>query len=277
MIRAMVRISCTTLGILAGIPILSFALFVGLVVFVSVYDLFEDEPRLEYMFDDDDPTAIVPVSFPLSEIAARLDASGHRHGGVAGTLPRDVYDVMLDNDCKRAWFRASAPDPLRIVGLEATGACNDTGSREELMSLFRDDFVPRLEGRLPPLAYQTSIGGEFYTYPRGSEPTLLLTGSLVSAQERFDDTWYFEHEVHDGVYYLSELACFGRFRLEEDRASNEVRVIGVGYARPCRWGNDACLERTFSWLIRQAGDPTPGSTPGSTHALAASPTPCPFP
>ena len=145
------------------------------------------------------------------------------------------------------------------------------------MILFKEDFVPRLEGRLPPLAYQTTIEGDFYTYPQGSEPSLLLAGSLASGAERFDGTWYFEHEVHDGIYYLSELACFGRFRLEEDRASNEVRVVGVGYARPCRWGDDACLERTFAWPLRHAGDPTPSPTSTMTSPLASSPTHCPFP
>lgn len=213
------------------------------------------EDRLEYMFEEDDPAAVVAVPFSTSELTRRLDASGVQHGessvGLGG--PRLGEDVMMDNDCNRAWFRGESESALRILGLESSGHCKQ--NRDQLVELFRSDFVPRLAGSLPPLAYRPPDEGDFYAYPADAGPTVVLTGTMLDAQERLDTKPFFAHEVHDGVYYMD--VCGGRFRLIERAEVNEIVVVGIGYVKPCTLGDDdGCLESWFRfWLT--VGDPTP--------------------
>jgi hypothetical protein len=242
------------------IRVLSVSLTIGLAV-VSC-DCFGGERTLEHMFDRDDPEAVAPVDFPLSELSLRLDASGHRHGAPLFG-PQDVHVVMMDNACQEAWFQTSADatPALRIVGLEATDDCDESGTREELTRVFKEEFVLRLEGALPPLPYAGDPEGELYEYPDGSEPTLVLRKSLREARERFDASPFFMHEYHDGVYYLSPSACAGRFRVVEEPLGDSVSVHGVGYVKPCTWGDDqACLARLFSIALGVPEQASPAPT-----------------
>jgi hypothetical protein len=238
----------------------------GLVaLFIGACNCVFSENELEYMFEADDPDALVPVSFPAAELPPRLDASGHRHGGSGFGTPPDVQVVSLDNGCMEAWFRTEpgTTPMLRIIGLESTGRCAE--SREELVRVFKEGFVPRLEGLQPPMPYADDIEGEFFQYPAGAAPVLTLSGSLDEARQRFDDAVLFQHEFHDGVYYLG--VCSGQFRVSEDPTANSVRIEGVGYAKPCDFGDDqACLTRAFTFALQPSSMPTP--LPTGTH--------CPF-
>jgi hypothetical protein len=230
------------------------------------------------MFEDDDPTSNVAVAFPLEELASRLDASGHRHGSIwLSSAYRDALDVSVDNQCIRAWFRPVDGNPqplLHLIGIEAGRECKPGSTRESLLVLFKQSFVPRLEGTLPPLSAPPA-SANFYDYPTGSEPSLLIAGSIEDARHRLDGNQFFDHAVHEGVFYLHEGACFGRFRLVDEPQLNAVRVVGVGYEKPCIWGSsDACLARVFGLFLQRSGDPT--STPTPTLASGRStPTPCP--
>jgi hypothetical protein len=228
-------------------------------------DCFGGERRLEYMFADDDPEAVVPVNFPLSEMPLRLDESGHRHGRdfVVDVPGREVHVAMLDNACKEAWFRqeAGATPALRIVGLEATDACDAAGTLDELTRSFREEFVRRLEGAIPPLPYTRDFEGELYEYPAGSAPTLVLAESLEGARALLDAAVAFEHEYHDGVFYLSPIACSGRFRVVDDQSASVVRIEGIGYVKPCTWGDDrACLKHLFALALGELDQVSPMPT-----------------
>jgi hypothetical protein len=261
-----------------GALVSALSLLVFLASMCVVLFAFDREPRLEYMFEDDDPVANVAVSFPLEELALRLDASGHRHGSAWLRRPDGVaFEASLDNRCTRAWFRPhyiDAMPALHVVGLEANRECKPGSSRESLLQVFKESFVPRLEGTLSPLDAPPA-SASFYDYPIGSEPSLLIAGSIEDARHRLDGNQFFDHAVHDGVFYLHEGACSGRFRLVDEPQLDAVRVVGVGYEKPCSWGSsDACLERVFRIFLMRSGDPT--TTPTPTLAPGRStPTPCP--
>jgi hypothetical protein len=163
----------------------------------------------------------------------------------------------MDNDCRRAWFAVHDESALRIVGLESSGKCSD--DREELVQLFKSEFVPRLAGELPPLPYVPPNEGEFFSFPPGEAPSMLLAGTLLEAQERIDASPFFDHEVHDDMYYMT--TCGGRFKLIERTEERAVEVVGIGYIKPCEIAKDECLEPWFSTLLGQPGDPTPTPAP----------------
>jgi hypothetical protein len=240
-----------------------------------------EEPRLDYMFEDDDPTANISVAFPLEELALRLDSSGHQHGSPwYGSRPDfETLEASLDNGCIRAWFRpqhVNAMPALHVVGIEANDECEPGSSRESLLTLFDQSFVARLEGALPPLD-PPPPAPTFIEFSVASAPSFLISGSMDDARRRLDGDPLFYHAVHGGVFYLHESACSGRFRLAEEPESNAVRVVALGYARPCAWGtSDVCFDRRFENFLQHAGDST--STPSPTLAPGtATPTPCPEP
>jgi hypothetical protein len=241
--------------------ILLLALVVGLGA-TSCY-CSKGERTLEYMFDEDDPQAVVSVSFPLAEIYQRLDESGHQHGREVfdGPPSREVHVAMLDNSCQEAWFQQEIGQTraIRIVGLEAADACDDGGTREELRRVFEDEFVQRLEGALPPLPYTGE--GELYEYPAGSRPSLTLAGPVQEVRRRFDDAVGFAHEYHDGVFYLSPVACSGRFLVLDGGSGNSVRVEGIGYVKPCAWGEEqTCLNYWFAVVLGERDQVSPVPT-----------------
>lgn len=74
-------------------------------------------------------------------------------------------------------------------------------------------------------------------------------------QIRIDETTAFQHEVHDGVYYMT--TCGGGFRLLDRPEQRLVEVVGIGYVTPCEnAATDACLEVWFSTLLSRRSDPT---------------------
>ncbi|MBI5288860.1 MAG: hypothetical protein HY873_07795 [Chloroflexi bacterium] len=214
-----------------------------------------EPPRLKYEFAPDDPAAVLPIDFDAGEIHIRLDASGHAHGDVIGrsgarpAVPGSI-DVLLDNDCRLARIKAQYR-AIRVVALDASGACGKASTRKSLFAMVRDELVPRLERKLPALPIPDDSGKEFYTYPDGEVPSLVLDGSLEDFAERVDSRPLFGHEYHDGVYYLNAaLACNGRFRITVEPDGEHVRVIGIGYERPCWLGNDqAELARWFKTFL----------------------------
>jgi hypothetical protein len=258
--------------------VLSFVVFVVVVVFVSVFPY--RAPQLDYMFEDDDATANFAVTFPLEELTLRLDSSGHQHGSpwYGSESDLETIEASLDNQCTRAWFRphyVNAKPVLHVVGIEANDECKPGSSRESLLTLFQQTFVPRLEGTLSPLS-APAAGPGFYEYPVGASPSFLITGSIEDARVRLDGDPSLYHAAHDGVFYLDEVACSWRFRLADETQSNAVLIVGLGYVKPCRWGSsDVCVARVFTDLLQYAGDPT--STPTATVAQASTPTPCPKP
>lgn len=235
-------------------------LYVGVILLLA-FDPLGGDDHLRYEFAADDPAAVIPVGFDTGELHARLDASGHAHG-VMTTLrvPADSIDVELDNDCRLARIKiedSGGTHAIRVLGLDASGDCEDSSTRESLFAMVRDELAPRLEGRLPPLPFEDRSEKEFFAYPDAEAPSVVLSGTLRDFEERVDGSAFFDHEFHDGVYFLGEGACYGRFRVAEEPDAQGVRVMGIGYGRPCWAGEDqACLARWFEAFITRPGDPT---------------------
>jgi hypothetical protein len=272
----MLRYACIGLGAVVAIPLILLAGLVALsgtlyFVFVVLLD-FGAAPRLEYMFDEDDPAAVVTIRFHIDEVTERLDESGHLHGVHSFGLrrPSGGYDVMLDSRCARAWFRTEGESALRIIGLESSNGCAE--NREQLVEMFKSGFVLRLEGRLPPLAYHEPQDREFRTYEPDDAPVLILDGTMLDARRRLDTGIGFQHQFHDGVYYLS--ICGGRFRLRELPAQSGVEVIGIGYVHPCNLAtSDACLEAWFRIGLGEWRPTDDAPDPSPTQAGDACPDP----
>jgi len=261
-------------AIAGSIVLVLVGLYFGLYLLATLALSGDGQSHLKYEFATDDPAAVIPVEFDTSELHTRLDATGHAHG-VMTTLrvPAGSVDVKLDDDCRLARITIEDSEEthaLRVLGLDASGECEDTSSRESLLAMVNEELVARLEGRLPPLAFEDRSGKEFFAYPDAEVPSLVLAGTLRDFEERVDGSAFFDHEFHDGVYYLGEGACYGRFRVAEGPDRLHVRVIGIGYGRPCWAGEDqACLARMFALFISRPGDPT--QAPVASPAASSTP------